>query len=290
MNKKHHPAEMPSDSSGGRFSNFMGPFAVSFVAHMIFFALMFFSPTPTMERPNISSVIRVNMVTLPEKASAPAVKPPARIKKEPPKKTVVKKKTSPVVKTTKKAPPVIKRKKKKISLKKKTFKSTKVVKSAIKELEKHIEETKPDPIETALERLKKKVGEEQFRENIKKKAATSKTSGTGKGKSRYSEGGKKIADLIDIYRIEIAFQIQKNWAFSSQLAGESNNLQASVVFKVMPNGEIQDLFFTDRSGNQYLDDSAYKAVMKSNPVDPHPEGINRAYVHVGLRFTPEGVR
>jgi colicin import membrane protein len=58
----------------------------------------------------------------------------------------------------------------------------------------------------------------------------------------------------------------------------------------MPNGEIKDIFFTDRSGNSYLDESAYKAIVKSNPVDPHPEGISKPYVNVGLRFTPEGVR
>ena len=58
----------------------------------------------------------------------------------------------------------------------------------------------------------------------------------------------------------------------------------------MPNGEIKDLFFTDRSGNSHFDESAYRAVMKSNPVDPHPAGLIRPYVQMGLRFTPEGVK
>ena len=102
--------------------------------------------------------------------------------------------------------------------------------------------------------------------------------------------GKQRADLIDNYRVEIAYQVQEHWAFSEQMAGDAKNLEAKLVFKVMPNGEIQDIFFTDRSGNQYLDESAYKAVMKSNPVSPHPKGIFDPFIYVGIVFGPEGVR
>jgi colicin import membrane protein len=39
-----------------------------------------------------------------------------------------------------------------------------------------------------------------------------------------------------------------------------------------------------------LDESAKKAVLKSNPVRPHPPGVTKPYVIVGLRFTPKGVK
>jgi colicin import membrane protein len=96
--------------------------------------------------------------------------------------------------------------------------------------------------------------------------------------------------LIDLYRLEIAFQIQKNWAFNEQLAGGDHSLVAAIVFKVMPDGEIRDIFFTDRSGNTYLDESAYKAIVKSNPVDSHPSGLVQPYVVMAIRFTPQGIR
>ncbi|MBW2592274.1 MAG: TonB C-terminal domain-containing protein, partial [Deltaproteobacteria bacterium] len=63
----------------------------------------------------------------------------------------------------------------------------------------------------------------------------------------------------------------------------------SLVFKIMPDGEIRDIFFTDRSGNNYLDESAYNAIQKSNPVKGHPEGTRRSSVEMGLEFTPEGI-
>jgi colicin import membrane protein len=58
----------------------------------------------------------------------------------------------------------------------------------------------------------------------------------------------------------------------------------------MPDGKIVDIFFTDHSGNAYLDDSAYKAIVKTSPVKPFPAALSRAYIEMGLRFTPEGVR
>jgi colicin import membrane protein len=63
-----------------------------------------------------------------------------------------------------------------------------------------------------------------------------------------------------------------------------------LVFKVLPSGEITDIRYTERSNNPYLDDSAYKAIVKSSPVAPHPAIIKAPYVLVAIRFTPEGIR
>ena len=62
------------------------------------------------------------------------------------------------------------------------------------------------------------------------------------------------------------------------------------VFMVLPSGEVTDIRFTERSGNSYLDESAYKADVKASPVSPHPQGIRELYVTVALRFTPQGIR
>ena len=139
-----------------------------------------------------------------------------------------------------------------------------------------------------MDRLKDKVEKD---EAAQQQAVVTRVDPAGQTTAAGGSGskGKQISDLIDIYRVEIAYQVQKNWAFSEQLAGKDIKLQASLVFKVMPDGQIRDLFFTDRSGNRFLDDSAYNAIIKSNPVSPHPEGIVKPFIHVGLRFTPEGV-
>ena len=90
--------------------------------------------------------------------------------------------------------------------------------------------------------------------------------------------------------MEIASIVQKHWAFAESLAGNATDLSASVAFTVMPNGEIRDIWFDKHSGNNYLDESARNAIIKSNPLPPHPEGLNKPFITIGLRFTPQGIR
>jgi colicin import membrane protein len=263
-------------------------YSVSTICHLIFFVAFIVLPGHIPDRKAIPHVINVSMVAspmeetgtrkevkTPEKPSVPEIAPKTRAEVEP-----------RAAKTVSAAP----KKKVKTSLKKKTFKSSKVLKSAIDRIEKTVEQTRPPPLEKAFERLKQEVSKKEAVDHLETEAAKDETGLSARLPAGSGVGFRKTLELIDIYRVEIAYRVQKNWAFSGQLAGGADNLQASLVFKVMPNGEIKDIFFTDRSGNHYLDESAYKAIVKSNPVDPHPEGISKPYVNVGLRFTPEGVR
>ena len=278
------------------------PLTLSFVCHVLFLVLFIITPSLRIERPPARSVINVSMVSFKKTAKqaesrpsaaqkTPKVKKPAAVKAAP--KPPAVKKAAP--KATTPAP----KPKPKTSLKKKTFKSTQVVKRAIQELEAKVAakpaekpaEAPPEPLQSALDRLRKEVDQTQTRRT--QDAADSDTpagTSTGGKTATGDEGGKKTAELIDLYRLEVAFQIQKNWAFNEQLAGGDGTLVAAIVFKVMPDGEIRDIFFTDRSGNAYLDDQAYKAIVKSNPVDGHPSGLVRPYVQMGVRFTPQGLR
>jgi len=267
-------------------------FGLSFACHIGLFggvlAAQFYKP----KKPIRPSVINVSLVALPEKAaqSGPTRNKTAPVSKKKTSKKKETRKKSVTVKTKpkKKQPVVSTSGKQKVSLKKKTFKSAKVKKSALEKIEKKVEKASTEQLATALDKLKTKVEEReseelsQVREEPTQQSTATEAEGTGQG--------GRIGELIDIYRVEIAYQIQKNWAFPSQLAGGRSDLQTMLVFKVMPNGDIEDLFFTDRSGNSHFDESAYRAVMKTNPVDPHPAGLIRAYVQMGLRFTPEGVK
>ncbi|WP_319526348.1 TonB family protein [uncultured Desulfosarcina sp.] len=276
------------------------PVAVSFVGHLLFLLLFIVTPSLRFEKPPAPSVINVSMVSFKKtakqadadagasKKTLPAKKPEAV---KPAKKPPVVKKTPE--KTVKPAP------KPKTSLKEKTFKSTQVVKRAIQELEAKVEskpveksqDAQPEPLQSALERLRKEVDKAESGQEKKTESGAGPVAGKAGGKKGGGdEGGKKTAEKIQLYQTEVAFQIQKQWAFNEQLAGGDGSLAAAIVFKVMPDGEIRDLFFTDRSGNAYFDDQAYKAVVKASPVDPHPAGLNQPYVQMGIRFTPQGLR
>ncbi len=271
-------------------------FTFSIICHLVFFAVLILAPGHKPYSKYSPSVINVRMVALPD--AAPGSGGEIAIKQQ---KQVTRQKKAQVSGKLKKAAVRIadksskavsiapKSKKIKKSLKKKTFKSSKVVKSAIAAIEKKVEESRPDPVAEAIDRLKSKL----------KKSGRIGQPGhkAGKGSVRpgagimggAGAGGKHALELIDIYRVEIAYQIQKNWAFSESLAGGRTDLVVEMAFAVMPGGEIKDIWFDTRSGNRYLDESAYKAVMKSNPVSPHPPGLSEKVVYVGLRFGPKGL-
>lgn len=263
-------------------------YSVSTICHLIFFVAFIVVPGRIADRKSIPHVINVSMVALPmeETGTREKLRPPEK----PSVSEIAPKARAEVEPRAAKTVSVVPKKKVKTSLKKKTFKSSKVLKSAIDRIEKTVEQTRPPPLEEAFERLEQEVAKQEAVDHLEPEATKGEPGLRARLPAGSGVGIKKTLELINIYRVEIAYRVQKSWAFSGQLAGAAENLQASLVFKVMPNGEIKDIFFTDRSGNSYLDESAYKAIVKSNPVDPHPEGISKPYVNVGLRFTPEGVR
>ena len=273
-------------------------FAVSTILHLIFFAALIFVPGPKPYKHFSPSVINVRMVALPAYDATQGSGGEIAIKQQ---KQVPRQKKAQVSGKLKKAAVRItdksskavsiapKSKKIKKSLKKKTFKASKVVKSAIAAIEKKVEESRPDPVAEAIDRLRTKVeksggigqpGHKAGKNSVRPRAGLMGGAGAG---------GKHAQELINIYSVEIAYQIQKNWAFSESLAGGRTDLVVELAFTVMPGGEIKDIWFDTRSGNRYLDESAYKAVMKSNPVNPHPPGLSEKVVYVGLRFGPKGL-
>ena len=152
--------------------------------------------------------------------------------------------------------------------------------SAIKNAEKRVEETRPDPIQQALDQIEKTLKEEEAKGFAEDKNATSAAAG---------RTGKPASELKTIYHLEVAYRIKKNWVFPEELAGGETGLSNEVVVEVMRNGDIRTIWFPRRSGNDYLDDSAEKAIKKSSPLPPIPEGIPGRYVSLGFRFTPKGL-
>ena len=308
MKRKPYARSYPL-GTGAESQSFVLYFGISLAIHLIFFGSVVFWPASA-PKPRFSpGSINVSLVSLPgppSAAPAPAVSrqpvksatvPKKEVKKTVPIEDVVAiepPKALPVIKKPKKTvalKPKPKKIKPKKSLKKKTQDRQKMIDHALTKVEKKVKKKETDSVSQALDRLKKKV--EQTEATQSQAASTGRTAagtGTGGGGGAGGSGGLRRLEVIDIYKIEVAYQVERNWAFSQQLAGEGKSLQASLVFKVMPNGEIKDIRFTERSGNAYLDESAYRAIVKANPVSPHPTGIRTPYVTLGVRFTPEGIK
>lgn len=322
------PAYLSRNEENGTRSKFT-MFAVSAVGHVFFLIILILTPSQLLPaRSYTPSVINVSMVSLPPQDIGRGAGGPAVVKPEPdeskPEKVKVKEpkpsevsvpapKKQPDVKVEPSKPTPVpvasakepqsasdtislspKKKKVKNSLKKKTFRSSQVIKRAIKKIERQSLHSRSQTVSDAIERLKKEV-------KASKKAQPKEEvsdSGTGLGGTeqesgipgRFGIGGRKVLEQIDLYKLEIAYQIEKKWAFSEQLSGGRTDLEAILVIKIMTTGEIREIWFEKKSGNSYFDDSAYKAIKKSNPLPPLPRGYVRPFYNVGLVFTPSGLK
>jgi colicin import membrane protein len=148
---------------------------------------------------------------------------------------------------------------------------------------------------------KKTLKKEKIAQNKKKRQLTD-TFRQLQQKVRIDEARKRIrqvgekkssVELMDIYKAEVMSQINKNWAVSVQMiGGYETHLSAILVINIMRNGYIQpDMWFEKKSGNDYFDECAIKAVKKSNPLPPLPGAYLRpVYGPVGLKFTPSGLK
>lgn len=279
---------------GGHSQPLFGSIGISLAAHFLLVGLVLFTPVWDSEPEFLPSVIDVQMVDLSDLNASPVQKEAAAKEKA----SVVKEKEAEVEVApepasqaeTEKKPEISvapKKKTSKSALKYKTFKSKKVIKNALKRVEKKVDSLPPKPLEDTLKKIREKVAKEG---RPGPTGDSPKTSDQVSKKGVYGRGSQKEIELIDLYRLEIAYAINKNWAYAGQLSGGGNNEMASITFKVMPDGTITDVSFTDRSGNQNLDDSGYRAIVKSSPVKPHPDKLSVPYVHMGLRFTPQGVQ
>ncbi len=278
----------------GRRNPLLWPVAISFGAHLLVLGFTIFDYQGHSKPDFMPSVIDVRMVDLPERTAsttpvgkAPEVKVPKAEQANPAKTESAA--TAPAEAAKPEVSVAPRRKKTKTALKYKTFKNEAMKEKALKQLKQKLENSTPRPLQDKFKELREKVAKEGKPVQKQEPAKEGTQAATGGG---YSPGSKQEIELIDLYSLEIAYAINKNWAFAEQLSsrGKGNKLMASIAFKVMPDGTITDIFFTDRSGNPYLDDSAYKAVVKSSPVKPYPPELKRTFIEMGLHFTPEGVR
>lgn len=104
------------------------------------------------------------------------------------------------------------------------------------------------------------------------------------------EGGVSPENFTrrQLYQAEVRQTLKRNWTFSEAMAGNTKGLESRVVITIMSDGTVADVWFEKRSGNDYLDDSAYKTVMKSDPLPALPEGMDQYSLMVG--FTPSGLK
>ncbi len=251
---------------------------LSLALHLVVFALLLFFPDPTPTRKmNGPTVYEVNLVALPAVKPKSAPKPTVSERVERKASTSVSaapaKRISPPIREEKPViigKRVVERKKKapeKLPKPKKAqISPSKLIDQAVAKIKKNVRTQKDD------RRLDRAISKIQTRLN------ESETTG--------SEGTPLEGIAFRVYQMEVEARIKSNWQYPVALISPAKrkDLAATVVIKVSQDGTILKSWFLDRSSNVVFDGSVMKAVDRSNPLPPFPEGYKKSQDEMEIRF------
>lgn len=239
---------------------------ISVVVHLSAAAVIaLVSSRPSIKRDFYSPSYKVNLVTL-EK--------PKRIEQKRPKVAAMKKKSS----TSKKS---------KAIRKKKPAATSKAKQQAIK---KRAPIPAADP-SAAIAAIKEKHESEMAIEKIRERVVLEREAAPDErteGTSRPGERVKKISvdhmdDALKEYYDQLADRIHERWV--SPGIGNFEGMVTIISVTISPSGKLIKLEIEEGSGNGFYDESVKRAVIKSAPFPPLPEGYAGG-LEVGFRFKP----
>ena len=101
-----------------------------------------------------------------------------------------------------------------------------------------------------------------------------------------SSGGTQTGIAMQLYKLEVETRIKENWGYPAAFIDPEKNkdLEALVIVKVSRDGTILKSWFEKTSGNAGYDESVRKAIERSNPLPPFPEGYLKTYEEIELHF------
>ncbi|MFZ0451965.1 MAG: TonB family protein [Desulfatiglandaceae bacterium] len=248
-------------------------FLASVIFHVALFSLVFLIPEAMPTRRLQGTIYEVSLVEAPARKTSKAGVSVVSKKGKPVKRVSKVKPAKPVKllerQTTKEKPVVIAKR----VVKKRPVKSAKLRKSpsklidqAVSRIEKKVENREADPLNQAIARIESRVKSES-------------------GQAGPS-GGPQTGIAIQIYKVEVETVIKGNWAYPAAFMdpGKWKNLAAVVIIRVSRDGSILDSRFEKRSGNAGFDESVQKAIERSNPLPPFPEGYMKTYDEIEINF------
>jgi len=158
---------------------------------------------------------------------------------------------------------------------------------AQKEQAEKIEKQRQAQLKNALARMKASVdskGNGAQGTNSYGNGGGAGTAGGGGG----GGGGVGEASPLTLYQMVIKSAIEQNWVFNDVMAGLNKDLEVRIFIKILKSGDIRDISFETRSGNNYLDESAKKAIKRANPLPELPKGMFSYELVLG--FSPRGLK
>jgi len=242
---------------------------LSVVFHLAIFSSILFIPDSYSARHSFDGIIyEVNLVEMPGGGGTKTMGG------TPPKPQAVSKPDTPA----KRIEEVPKREEKPVVIAKKT----------LEEKAPPVEKPKESPadlLNKALSKIERKVRTEEHLDkalaNLENRAGGSIGTGQPGGKGG---GGPPGGTVSDIYLAEVYSLIKSNWHYPPELAG-GKDPEATVVLMVRSDGKILKTQLDKRSSDALFDESVLKAIERSDPLPPFPEGYRKTHEEFYIRFT-----
>jgi colicin import membrane protein len=146
-------------------------------------------------------------------------------------------------------------------------------------------ESPADVLNQALSKIEKKVKTEEHLDkalaNLENKSG-GRSRGTGQPGGT-GGGGPPGGTAMQLYQMEVENLIKSNWHYPSALESRKD-LEAIVVLAVKRDGTILKTRFEKRSADALFDESVLKAIERSNPLPPFPEGYRMTHDELEINF------
>jgi len=107
--------------------------------------------------------------------------------------------------------------------------------------------------------------------------------GAGSGGASGGQAGKAADLRFRAYYDQIWGLIRSSWVLPEGVATEGRLLTV-VGIRIAPAGDIEQYWIEKKSGNDYYDQSALRAIRKSNPLPALPEDLGKEPLEVGINF------
>ena len=245
--------------------------SLSLFFHLLIFSSVFFIPQPSPTIKTIGTVYEVNLVEMPQ-GKIPKTLTAHKTEKS---RAISSSRSTTQAKRihtarTKRSKVIIAKRtiaKKAAKAEKPHLSSAKLLDDALSSIERKTKIEKNGHIDHAISRL----------ENRAKTSPEKKHTGGYNG----SEGIE-----IRWYQIEVESRIKSNWAFPVALAEpkSTKDLEATVLLKVKNDGSIIKSWLKKGSSNAIFDQSVLKAIERSDPLPPFPEGYRKTHDQIEINF------
>jgi len=117
---------------------------------------------------------------------------------------------------------------------------------------------------------------------------TSETPAGGGGPSG-TVSDAELSARMKTYYGSIWTRIKRRWSMPPDMLPREN-IEVVIHVRILRSGAVEGISFEKRSGNNYFDESAMRAVRKASPFPPLPDGVGDDGIEMGIRFHSSELR